>query len=216
MNRIPIFRFAIAFLLLLGGLPVIGQQTFTIASNLPPRLVASAGVSLQTPQNIFDPFDLAPNAFHSGGSGSYTVLWTPSLGLNDPALLSPTVTFVTPSAQGQYVMTVTDGNGCIVRDTVAIDFATGLKDGHAWQLSLTLAPNPSNGTFELFLAGQPSNEPMLLRITDPMGRVVASVEEARFTGQLSRRFDLAHLHAGVYFLAVQTGQKRAVRAITIH
>lgn len=215
MKRIFKVRFAIALLLVLGGLPVMGQQTFTIASNLPPRLVAGAGVSVQSPPNVFDPFVLAPNAFHTGGSGSYTVLWSPSLGLNDPTLLSPTMTFPTPALQGQYVLTVTDGNGCIVQDTVMIDFSTDSKDGRGWDLSMTLAPNPSTGSFTLLLQGQPSSSPLRMRVTDALGRLIRMEEVPQFSGTLNRDFDLQGIGAGVYFLAIENGARRAVRSFVI-
>jgi hypothetical protein len=216
MMRISLIQSAIALLLLWGSLPVMGQQTFTIASNLPPRLLAGAGVAVQSPPNIFNPFALAPNAFHTGGDGNYTVLWTPALGLNNPALLSPTMTFPTPSAQTQYVLTVTDGNGCLVRDTVMIDFSTGAKDGQALQLNMTIFPNPNNGDFSLQLQGRPISEELRLHVADAMGRVLATERLPRFDGSLRHPLTFQGLGAGMYFLTIEAGSKRAVRSFVIH
>ncbi len=51
----------------------------------------------------------------SGGSGSWTIAWTPSTGLSSTTINNPTTT----ATSGQtYTMTVTDANGCISTDQV--------------------------------------------------------------------------------------------------
>jgi PKD repeat protein len=51
----------------------------------------------------------------SGGSAPYTYSWSPSAGLSNPNAANPTIA---PTGAGSYVLTVVDGSGCTVRDTM--------------------------------------------------------------------------------------------------
>jgi uncharacterized repeat protein (TIGR01451 family) len=51
----------------------------------------------------------------SGGTGTLTYSWTPTTGLNDPAIANPTA-----SAAGTYTVRVTDENGCWAEDSVVV------------------------------------------------------------------------------------------------
>jgi len=52
---------------------------------------------------------------HAGGGGTYE--WTPTTGLNDPSIATPTAS---PLVNTTYQVKVTDNNGCINNDEVAI------------------------------------------------------------------------------------------------
>ncbi len=51
------------------------------------------------------------------GTGTGTPLWTPGSGLNNPAVLQP---LASPNSTTEYILTVTDINGCKNSDTVVI------------------------------------------------------------------------------------------------
>jgi hypothetical protein len=53
----------------------------------------------------------------TGGSGSYTYLWSPAAGLDDPTKPNPTAS---PSGSANYTVTVTDGRGCRGSDDVRV------------------------------------------------------------------------------------------------
>ncbi|MDT8324728.1 MAG: hypothetical protein RRA94_11480, partial [Bacteroidota bacterium] len=53
----------------------------------------------------------------SGGKKPYSYAWTPREGLSSAAVLSPEVR---PVRSGMYVLTVTDANGCVVRDSTTV------------------------------------------------------------------------------------------------
>lgn len=53
----------------------------------------------------------------TGGTAPYRYLWSPTIGLNDPAAQSPVLT---PRSDARYVVTVTDANGCFDADTVLV------------------------------------------------------------------------------------------------
>ena len=53
----------------------------------------------------------------SGGKKPYTYAWAPRDGLSSSTILTPEVR---PTRSGMYVLTVTDRNGCVVRDSVTV------------------------------------------------------------------------------------------------
>jgi hypothetical protein len=57
------------------------------------------------------------NADASGGAGGYTYNWTPATGLSNPSSPTPTVN---PDTTTSYIVSVTDAQGNIVRDTVRV------------------------------------------------------------------------------------------------
>lgn len=53
----------------------------------------------------------------SGGSPPYTLSWSPSTGLSSTSSPNPTAN---PAATTRYILTVSDANGCVGRDTVVV------------------------------------------------------------------------------------------------
>jgi hypothetical protein len=53
----------------------------------------------------------------SGGKKPYTYEWSPRTGLGSAAVLDPSVR---PEGTGWYVLSVRDGNGCLVKDSVLV------------------------------------------------------------------------------------------------
>lgn len=79
-----------------------------------PVLTANAGVDTTVCAN--QPFILGGSPTASAGSG-YSYTWSPSTGVNNISLANPVaVATVTTS----YVVTVSDGNGCLATDTVIV------------------------------------------------------------------------------------------------
>ncbi len=58
------------------------------------------------------------NAIVSGGTGPYLYAWSPSTGLSDASIPDP---LASPSTTTEYVLTVTDGVGCVATDSIVID-----------------------------------------------------------------------------------------------
>ncbi len=53
----------------------------------------------------------------SGGTGVFTYAWTPTTGLDDATIANPTAT---PTDTTTYVVTVTDADGCVVKDSLTV------------------------------------------------------------------------------------------------
>jgi gliding motility-associated-like protein len=58
-------------------------------------------------------------------SGGVRYSWSPSTGLSDPAIANPIATISNTST---YVVTITDANGCIDKDTINISLKSGMAD----------------------------------------------------------------------------------------
>ena len=80
-------------------------DSVTVTVNLRPN--ASAGPSKGICEGESTLIGGSPTA--SGGTPPYTYAWSPTSGLNDPALANPTAA---PNATTNYTVTVTDSNSC--------------------------------------------------------------------------------------------------------
>jgi hypothetical protein len=82
----------------------------------PQQLIADAGKNITTCPGGSVTIGGAPTA--SGGTGTYTYLWSPAAGLSNPTIANPTAT---PSQTTTYTLTVTDATtGCIATSTVIV------------------------------------------------------------------------------------------------
>jgi hypothetical protein len=59
-------------------------------------------------------------AIPSGGTPPYQYSWSPATGLSDPTVAQPTAS---PTSTTEYIVTVTDAEGCIGRDTIVVEVA---------------------------------------------------------------------------------------------
>jgi PKD repeat protein len=90
---------------------------------------------------VFDPMV-------SGGSGNYNYQWTPTLGLNDPTLLNPTLSVNTE--QEAYSIIVTDQlNGCQRVDTIIVTRNAPLIETYSLCAGpVTIDLGPGAGSYE--------------------------------------------------------------------
>lgn len=176
--------------------------TFPLAA--PDRLLASAFVAdASGPTNADGGIAVTQI---EGGTPPYTAAWSNGAsGLTNAALLP-----------GAYVLTLTDGQGCIFQDTFLVDFTIGTSDAAARAFKFSVSPNPAGSTafanFELA-----ENQDISLVVTDLLGRPVrtALAETRLAAGAHSQRLDLAGLPAGVYLVqlrgAAATGVVKVVK-----
>ncbi len=88
-------------------------DSMTITIN--PDLVADAGQDRAVCPGTATV--LGTTSTGSGGDGTYTYAWAPSTGLNATDIANPVAS---PATTSSYVLTVTDGLGCMAVDTIVI------------------------------------------------------------------------------------------------
>jgi hypothetical protein len=119
----------------------------------------------------------------SGGTGSYNIFW--STGEID-------VLEITNLISGNYLVAVTDQNGCVSELSFEIMNTTGL--GLLTETALYVSPNPFTSCFNL---NAPSNAQLIL--LDTKGITVYYSESNQYN-----TYCLAHLPAGTYLLLIQS------------
>ena len=141
-----------------------------------------------------------------GGTPPYTAAWSNGAGGLTNAALLP----------GEYFLTLTDGQGCIFRDTFLVDFTIGTSGAAARAFKFSVNPNPAGGTaFAKFELAE--NQALSLVVTDLLGRPLrtALAGTRLAAGAHSQRLDLAGLPAGVYLVqlrgAAATGVVKVVK-----
>lgn len=95
----------------------MGTFTLTVSEQLGVLLDANAGPDKNVCLGGTTVLGGIPAA--QFGAGGYVYNWSPSTGLNNPALANPTLTAAT-SGTFQYVLAVTDANNCTIYDTLSV------------------------------------------------------------------------------------------------
>jgi hypothetical protein len=127
--------------------------------------------------------DGAINLGVSGASPPYTYSWNIGQSTND----------LTQIAGGQFIVTITDSEGCQEVDTFQVDSQVYLSE--LFDEKMTLYPNPNDGSFYLS-----SEEGLISNICDAYGRQIA-FEIAKIE-PLKYEFYLKQALPGVYYLQI--------------
>ena len=176
-------------LMLLTGLTAAGraQTTALFAVNQPPQFQVDAG----------DDLDYIPGLIlqvaATGGTSTYSYLWTPPQFLDDPT--SPT-----PEVQGLLATTlfsvqVTDlGMGCTLSDEVMVDVTSGIHTMGGGILAVF--PNPSDGLVRI----QATMAVQRVQLRSPNGTLTME-----HSGMPMRELvmDISALPAGVYYMTIE-------------
>jgi len=119
--------------------------------------------------------------------------------LNDTAIGNATGMMDTAHLPGLYYVMVTDPvTGCVLTSNKIPYNPTNNPIG------LTIAPNPSNGSFTLEFAFTTSDN-TAVRIYDMIGQRVYDLELGNFTGVFAQQVDVMNLASGIYVLKITHG-----------
>ncbi|MBK8500291.1 MAG: T9SS type A sorting domain-containing protein [Flavobacteriales bacterium] len=175
-------------LIFLTGLAAAGQaQTVALFTvDQPPQFQVDAGDDL-----VYEP-GLTLQMVATGGTSTYTYLWSPSQFLDDPTAAAPQVQGLFSTTL--FTVQVTDpGLDCTLTDEVLVDFATGMfgtGDG-----VLDVFPNPTDGPVRIHATGAI----LRVQLRAPNGALVTELSGMAMRDVV---MDVSALPAGVYFMTV--------------
>jgi hypothetical protein len=113
---------------------------------------------------------------------------------------------------GEYILEVTDANGCVYATTsVTVGNTTGIKEPN-WLNGVRLQPNPTSGITQVVFARIPSST-LEISVIDGTGRVLLtdiSDNQALIT------LDCTRLPGGMYTIRFSTGAEIGVRKLVIN
>lgn len=194
------------FLFISAGAQISLQ--FTVKQN--PVLTVDAGKD--TVVVIGNSIQLGGTIVAMGGSGTYTYLWTPVTGLDNPTLARPMATI---NNSITYSVEVDDGVTCkrTSQINVIANIATAVTD-LSNLLELKISPNPAIG-FVRINTGKPVQEKSIqLDIYDQLGRVVKKqlIPGGR---KLNEIINVADLPKGVYILQLRSAKLSHTQKLSV-
>jgi hypothetical protein len=123
----------------------------------------------------------------TGGTGTFSYVWS-----TDPPQTTATATGLAP---GLYEVTVSDGSGCHLVDTVFVAFPAGINE--TGNNIFSIYPNPASDVVYIKMTGSHSNS-YSISVADMSGRIVI-VNEAS-----SGMINTSSLSDGIYVLKIST------------
>lgn len=155
------------------------------------------------PWNFAITWNATNQRLQSNISGSYTYQWMYYNGTSWVNVPSPlgNLNYYTPTGNGQFMLTATDGNGCT--DTTAIyNFNTfGIHDELELEYGVSLYPNPTSSTFTIAM-NLPDEVNMEVMIHDMLGHQVYNRRIENASGYFNQQFSVYDLSAGTYFVDI--------------
>ncbi|MEW6468731.1 MAG: T9SS type A sorting domain-containing protein [Bacteroidota bacterium] len=137
----------------------------------------------------------------TGGTGPYTYLWTPG---------NQTTQTAAGLGMGNYVVCVTDVNGCSDCDTVFINDGTAVTY-YENIYNITVFPNPTSGDIEVEMDPLSATEIRFV-LSDVLGNAIHT--EKVFASSVFRKgFHTSELPAGIYFLRTEIDGKTITQRV---
>jgi hypothetical protein len=116
---------------------------------------------------------------------------------------------INPTGSGNYEVEATDANGCVGdSETFELTCCTGI-DETAFDGSVNIYPNPTNGDFIVDITMNASHE-FTLDLVDLVGKVIWTDATIGTTDQIRKQYSVKELTNGVYFLRVIADNKMSV------
>jgi len=133
-----------------------------------------------------------------GGNGGYSFAWS------GPDNFTSADEDLTGIVAGEYTVTITDANGCVVAETFGVPVGIGEL---TFLNTLTVSPNPSHALFNVTLKGA-TGEDVVLNAYDTQGRVVWSNSLNQAWGDVRSTIDLSGMAPGLYQLELMSSSGR--------
>ncbi|MBU0486855.1 MAG: T9SS type A sorting domain-containing protein, partial [Bacteroidetes bacterium] len=133
----------------------------------------------------------------SGGTPPFTYLWDDSL--------AQTTSTATDLIAGEYLVIVTDSNGCVADDTISVVLFVQVAE-HLAKFGISVFPNPVVENLEVVVSAETAGKTQL-SVLDVNGQVVYRDNRDLAVGNNHFTVDMSKFAAGVYFIQVGIGQK---------
>jgi hypothetical protein len=190
---------------------VAGDYAITVVDNR--NCVASATASVAGPTSALTIDGLSAVSGGSspynvsGGTAPFSFTWTGPNGFMSIDEVLQGMNDVAES--GEYVLTVTDGNGCVASETIII---IGLNEVNAFY-QIQLYPNPNNGQFTLNMQGL-TGETVSYSVLDNSGRVLVAKDLGSVGTARLENVDMVGAAAGIYQLRISVnGHAQSTRFV---
>ena len=118
--------------------------------------------------------------------------------------------FYKPATEGSYALVYSNGLCSDTTDCFAYS-PSSIAGNH--EISFALVPNPTKDKVSIRLA-QPFNKELNLTLKDQKGRIL--LEQQFTSNQKQIEIKLNDIASGVYFLAISTGERLAVRKLVVY
>lgn len=128
----------------------------------------------------------------SGGVSPYSYLW------NDAN--NQTTSEAIGLSAGDYIVTITDANGCTLETLVTVDMITDINEVSKEAIKITISPNPVTNYFNLNIEGMEGD--ILVTIFSIEGKLV---HEQQVVNQTLSTIHLPDVNNGIYFIKLQDG-----------
>jgi hypothetical protein len=160
------------------------SETFMIQE--PPVL---EGTTLSTPEEDTNGNGAAMVSVN-GGVSPYTYLWNDSN--------NQTTAEATNLSAGDYVVTITDANGCTLEETETVDMVTDINHISEEEINVRISPNPTLNYFNIEVEGM-GNE-ILLTILSVEGKLM---QEQNLGKGGRQTIYVNDMNSGFYFIKIQ-------------
>ncbi len=174
------------------------SETFEII-NACMGYAATADITDETGTNSDGAIDVTV----SGGAAPFTFVWSNGVTTEDISNL--------PS--GDYMVEITDNNGCIFTGNYTVDNLVNVDDIDGLT-ALTLSPNPTTGLFAVALEMERSAA-VQLSVFNAIGQEIYRTNEESFSSH-AYQIDLTKQAKGTYWVRLKMDEKVVTRKVTLN
>jgi hypothetical protein len=199
VKKLIIFILAIAFL---SSKTAFNQEAFKLSlKQLPPLAITISEAINATAGEVVN----LDTLFQVEGSVPYSRIWKFRHGPLSQTIDNP---IFTVTSDGVFYLTVINGNGCSVLDSIALNIITGIKDippDKENRQSIHVYPNPNAGTFDITISnGQPGSS---VEIINSLGVRLLNKALDCNNNEYSGKIIMPDRKSGTYYLLVKKGKK---------